>query len=486
MLFVRRLAFVLLSSFVIPHLSFSTELAFPKLTDATRIHGELVNADFVHRSGQIRTEKGELMDFTMPPYAIMKYRGAESDLRDVPLGTKMDFLMLPGGKLLTTDDQQASDPEQQKKFREFTEKRGVAGWITKTEAKTVTITLFSGDPAYYESAYAELLAKGKTTKTCVANDELRTWNPGVDGEGGSIQEMKQLPTDRFGDSGYQITVSVSNMLEGFRRGRVVRLFLQGWKVQDQLYGESLMGYGFGRMLNSELVENVAKEYPEQFPFRTDFNNDKLPWYQLKPGVKPPPFSEHVVLGELVKAAAGGGQFRTDRSGEVVDFALIPEGGVKHLNADATPADIPIGTRCRFHLYQDDKGRFTKASFISDDFSHRTANATTFRITSIDGDTLHVAWQLPLVKDYNGDMQRPPDFGRGLWRVNAETRVWKGNSPIKLADLAVGDVLLANFSAELPGSPSRCTDIWIGEDTHKLVSEARQKKLKSAKPAKTAK
>lgn len=107
MLFVRRLAFVLLSSFGIPHSSFSTELTFPKLTDATRIRGELVSADFVHRSGQIRTEKGELMDFTMPPYAIMKHRGAESDLRDVPLGTKMDFLMLLGGKLLTTDDQQA-------------------------------------------------------------------------------------------------------------------------------------------------------------------------------------------------------------------------------------------------------------------------------------------------------------------------------------------------------------------------------------------
>lgn len=109
MLVVRHLAFVLFSSFVIPHSSFSTELTFPKLTDATRIHGELVSADFVHRSGQIRTEKGELMDFTMPPYAIMKYRGAEADMCEVPLGTKMDFLMLPDGKLLTTDDGQKPD-----------------------------------------------------------------------------------------------------------------------------------------------------------------------------------------------------------------------------------------------------------------------------------------------------------------------------------------------------------------------------------------
>ena len=100
------------------------ELIFPKLEDAKRIHGELVSADFIHRSGQFRTEKGELIDFTMPPYAIMKYRGAEADLREVPLGTKMDFLMLPGGKLLTTEDGQNPDSEQQQKFRDFTEKRG--------------------------------------------------------------------------------------------------------------------------------------------------------------------------------------------------------------------------------------------------------------------------------------------------------------------------------------------------------------------------
>ena len=63
---------------------------------------------------------------------------------------------------------------------------------------------------------------------------------------------------------------------------------------------------------------------------------------------PPPASEHIILGELVKADATArtGQFRTDRSGEIVDFSLIPGGGVKFLNADASLADIPPGTRCR--------------------------------------------------------------------------------------------------------------------------------------------
>lgn len=465
----------------------AADLTFPKLADARRVRGELVNVDFIHRSGQFRTEKGELMDFKMPPYAIMKYRGSEADMREVPLGAKLDFLLLPDAegkptRLVTTHDNQTPDPEQQRKFREFTEKRGVAGWIDKTEAKTVTVTLFSGDPAFYESAYGALLVKGKTTKTCVANDELRTWNPGVDGENGSILEVRKLPTDRFGCSGYQITVSVSNMLEGFRRGRVVRIFLQGWKVQDQFYGESLMGYGFGRMQNQELVENVAKEYPDQFPFRTDYGNRGLPWYQLKDDVKPPPFSQHLIFGELVSADAktGTSRFLTERTGEPVNFALIKKHTIKRLGNDTQFAQLPTGERYRFHCYQDDKGNFTRVTLISDEFSHLTANAATARIVSVHPDKLHVAWQLPLVKDYNGDMQRPQDSGRSLLRVNAETRVWKGDSPIKPADLRVDDVLLVNLTAELPGKPSRCSDIWVGADTHKLVVERTSKSTKTKK------
>lgn len=438
----------------------AADLTFPKLSDAKRIQGELVSADFIHRSGHFRSDKGERITFSMPPYAIMKHRGAESDLRDVPLGSKMDFLMLPGGSLLTTDDHQSPDPAQQKKFRDFTEKRGVAGWIDKTEAKTVTVTLFSGDPTFFEAAYGPLLAKGKTVKTCVANDELRTWNPGVDGEGGSIQEMKKLPTDRFGHSGYQITVSVSNMLEGFRRGRVVRLFLQGWKVQDQFYGESLMGYGFGRMLNSELLENVAKEYAEQFPFRTDFSNAHLPWYQLQDGVKPPPFAEHVVFGQLVSPT----RFLAEGTSEPVNFTLVEKPTLKHLGKDSPLDKLPLGQRYRFHTFQDAKGQFTRITSLSDDFSHQTANFTTARITAIHENDLHIEWLLALVKDYNGDMQRPEPFGRRILLLSEATKFWKGEQALKLADLKVGNELLFNLTAELPGKPSSAAEIRLVDDT----------------------
>jgi hypothetical protein len=462
-------------------LAVSAANGFPSLNDAKRIHGELVSVDYILRKGEIRADDGRLMPFSMPPYAIMKYKGVEADLREVPLGTKMVFLMLPDAegkltRLVTSDDGQPADAAQLKKFREFTEKRGIAGWIDKTEGSTVTVTFFSADPAAFQAAYDELLAVGKEGNLCVANDELRTWNPGVDGERGNITEVNKVPTEYFGSSGVQVTLKVSNMLEGFRRGRVVRVFLGGWKVQDQFYGESLMGYGFGRMLNLELVENVAKDYPEQFPFRTDFSNAHLPWYQLKDEVKPPPFSEHVVYGQLVEADAktGSGKFIAELTGEEVNFTLIKHHTLKYLGADPQFAQLPLGQRYRYHLYQDAKGAFTRVSFISDDFSHASANAITARVAAIHGDQLHVAWQLPLVKDYNGDMQRPQDIGARILRVRDATRVWKADKQVKLADLKEGDALLFNRTTELPGKPSICTDLWIGEETHKLVTEKQRK------------
>ena len=456
-------------------------MEFPSLNDAKRIHGELVSVDYILRKGEFRGDDGKLTPFSMPPYAIMKYKGVEADLREVPLGTKMTFLMLPDAegkltRLVTTDDGQPADAAQLKKFREFTEKRGIAGWIDKTEGNTATVSFFSADPAAFQAAYGELLAVDKEGKLCVANDELRTWNPGVDCERGSITEVNKVPTEYFGSSGVQVTLKVSNMLEGFRRGRIVRVFLAGWKVQDQFYGESLMGYGFGRMLDQELVENVAKEYPEQFPFRTDYSNAQLPWYQLKDDVKPPPFSEHTVFGELVQvdSKTGSGKFITELTEEEVNFTLIKHHTLKYLGADPPFAQLPTGQRYRFDLYQDEKGAFTRVSRISDDFSHSSANAITARVTAIHGGQIHVGWQLPLVKDYNGDMQRAPDIASCILRVNDATRVWKADQQVKNADLKIGDVLLFNRTAELPDKPSCCTDIWIGEETHKLVTEKQRK------------
>jgi hypothetical protein len=233
-----------------------------------------------------------------------------------------------------------------------------------------------------------------------------------------------------------------------------------------------------------LPELTPKEYPVQFPFRTDYSNDKLPWYQLKTGEAPPPFAEHRVMGELVSVddATRTGSFRMDRTGEMVNFTLTPEATVKVMSGEGKLSGLAPGSRCRFHMFQDEQGRFTKVTSVSDEFSYLAANFTTYRIEELRAGegTIRAARQIPEVKNYNGDMEKSPDLGRTILQVLPDTRIWKGDKQVKLADLAVGDLLMVNVTADQPGKPSRCTEVWVGADTHKQMIEQRAKKKVAAK------
>jgi hypothetical protein len=369
----------------------------------------------------------------------------------------------------------------------FVKFRGLPGWIDRIQGNQLTVTLFTGDPGSFTQTYLTDFAVGKEVRAVVANDELRTWNPPVDGEKSKLLEIRKGPVDCYGTSGVQLVFTVANMLEGFRKGRVVRIFGPGWVAKDPFCGEGLMNYGYATLKTAELLECTPKEYPTQFPFRTDYGNETLPWYQLTAAQAPPRFSEHLVFGELVKVDADShsGQFRTDRTGELVDFTLVPGGEgapVRYLNADADLSDVPIGTRCRFNLYQDDKGAFTRATLITDEFSYLAGNAIEYRIETINPGEgkIHVARQIPQVKNYNGDMEQPPDIGRVELFVNADSRIWKDGRQVKLAELSIGDLLLVNLTSEQPGSPSRCTDIWVGADTQQSATQQQQKKRSPAR------
>ena len=87
----------------------------------------------------------------------------------------------------------------------------------------------------------------------------------------------------------------------------------------------------------------------------------------------------------------------------------------------------------------------------------------------------LADQLGLVQNYKGDMVRPPDIGHGEFGVDDQTRVWKGDQPVRLADLAVGDELLLNQTGQTATSRGRCTDIWVGADTLKLAADHQREK-----------
>ena len=66
---------------------------FPPLEKARAYRGELVFVDHANRRGSLRIQTANAVRFNSPhpfallPYAVVRYRGAPADLRDIPLGT---------------------------------------------------------------------------------------------------------------------------------------------------------------------------------------------------------------------------------------------------------------------------------------------------------------------------------------------------------------------------------------------------------------
>jgi len=174
----------------------------------------------------------------------------------------------------------------------------------------------------------------------------------------------------------------------------------------------------------------------------------------------------------VDSALRTGQFRTDRTGDLVDFTLPPFAAILLRNAEADLADIPLGTRCLFSLHQDSHGAFTRASRITDEFTHLVAYRVTYRLDAafLDQGKLLVARHLPPMKDERDAMIQPPDLGRAELAVNEQTRVWKGDKQVPLSALVPGDELLFNRTARTSTSQGYCTDIWVGVDSHKAATE----------------
>ena len=271
--------------------------------------------------------------------------------------------------------------EQQRVIhKKFLKLRGLPAWIDRVQGKRLTITLF-GDPASMQSLFKDENIEGEQFArehryviSVVANEELRSYNPPVDGQRCRIEQFESVPTDCFGACGLRWVIEPELLLEGFRRGRVIRVFAQGdWPVNDMPFGESLYTEMPG--------VRIGIEEPEHYPYRTDDVNAQLPWYQLRPGVFPPLKSQHVVSGELlhVDADQRTGQFRTDGTGEVVSFSLLPYGYAQRLGAPANFADLPIGARYQFYLYQDGQGTFTRAVTIIDEFSRLAAGRMSYRL-----------------------------------------------------------------------------------------------------------
>ncbi|MDB5353452.1 MAG: hypothetical protein JWN86_4699 [Planctomycetota bacterium] len=538
---------------------------FPPPLSEHVVDGVLLEADFIHRSGQFRRmDNGQLVDFAMPPFGTVLYLNAEADLRDVPIGTLLHFSMYQDergaftkvvtirdeftalsvdgsayrldeikageGKLVVTlqtppggretsgsrelrvdqysrlrknekpakitnlavgdsllvnlrGDGRCADvwagvethrlvaEAQRKRHNTFLRARGLAGWIDRVEGKQLTVTLF-GEPEGLRALMkdegidpARWATEHRSVDAVVANEELRTYNPPVDRKRSTVLKYERVPGGH-GNGGVRWVIEPDLLLEGFRKGRVIRLFAQpSWPVNDMAFGETL--YSEAPDFKPDDVD------PNLYPYRTDSGNEHLPWYRPRPNEFPPFHSHHRVSGELLKVDDHGrsGRFRADLSGELVNFTMPPYGSVMYLNAEADLSDVPTGTRCHFYLHQDDRGSFTKAAVILDEFTRLASDAFTVRLeeSRLDLGKILVGKQHAPVKNEKEEFVRPPDFGREEFAVDHRTRVWKGDKRATLGDLALGDELLVNTTGRTGTSRGVCTDIWAGVEKHRLVT-----------------
>ena len=208
-----------------------------------------------------------LVDFKLPPFGTVRYLKTEADLRDVPLwqahlrfslyqDAKGAFTQAAaiedeytldsrGGSSSRLDQMKEAAEQLRKKHIAFLKARGLPAMIERVDGKEndrqpdrrsrSLAVLFKDeqiDPAQWASEHRRIGA-------AVANTDLRTYNPPVDQQGSDVLEFESIPTDRFGCGGVRWTIQPSLMLEGFRKGHVVRLFIQAWKIDDMPFGEGL-------------------------------------------------------------------------------------------------------------------------------------------------------------------------------------------------------------------------------------------------------
>jgi hypothetical protein len=233
----------------------------------------------------------------------------------------------------------------------------------------------------------------------------------------------------------------------------------------------------------------ANLFANELSFRTDAGADeKLPWYQIQPGVFPPEESAHYFAGELIRVDHVNRKFvlRTDRTDAQnrshfdlpVGASMLPFGSVFYNGSPASLVDIPLGTHLHGLFYQRDPeskeepiagwhGRvspeadFNRCLRLEDDFSYRARQHQAWRVNEINPqEKMLVA---TLVKDATA-MGEPVTF-----ELPAAVRVWKGNRVVLPTELAVGDIVQLNLTWATLYGPGRITEIWADAESQQLAA-----------------
>ncbi len=113
--------------------------------------------------------------------------------------------------------------------RRHQREHGLAGWVEEVDntAGIVSVVLFAG----FDPKLLDEFIKGESVAAAVAGDTMQTYDQINDVKRGPITAIEKLAVAP-GSSGVRIKFQPSNLLEGYRPTRVVRLFASTWKVDD--------------------------------------------------------------------------------------------------------------------------------------------------------------------------------------------------------------------------------------------------------------
>lgn len=190
-------------------------------------------------------ESGKPKQFDLLEYTrVWRARGFES-LASLMQGQFIRFnltwatLYGPGRLLeiwLDEGSQSLASAHQLKVHQRHVRERGLPGWVTAVdnEKQLVKVTLFSNfDPALLEPLHVtEEIGEEKerhVVSMVVALDSLATFDMVNDRQRGPLKSINKVPTHP-GAVGMELEIRPNLMLEGFRPGKVVRVFAHGWPI----------------------------------------------------------------------------------------------------------------------------------------------------------------------------------------------------------------------------------------------------------------
>ncbi|HSH95036.1 MAG TPA: hypothetical protein VK968_12875, partial [Roseimicrobium sp.] len=132
---------------------------------------------------------------------------------------------------LDEEARQFATEMQRRRHVRYERQRWLPGWIDAVEnfdygGGIVTLTLFGGmDPVLYNELKA---TQDKGFGVAVAEKTLRTWSHRSDKKIGQVLEWKENANPPPGSSGIQVRMKFTELLDGYRPGRIVRVKCHDW------------------------------------------------------------------------------------------------------------------------------------------------------------------------------------------------------------------------------------------------------------------